>query len=99
MKKVLTINVPFTVDWAIPYGSAVVNGILKFQGYDVQAWDLSIDFTNKYKHLEHFDEFYVNNTTGGYVDQTAKKSWFKKFVKLLRAEIKQKLQRAQPDIV
>lgn len=99
MKKVLTINVPFTVDYAIPYGSAVVNGILKSQGYNVQAWDLSIDIINKYKNLDHFDEFYVNNTNSGYIDQTVKKSWFKKFIKILRTEIKQKLQHVQPDIV
>lgn len=99
MQKVLTINVPFTAIWAVPYGPAVVNGMLKSQGYDVEAWDLSIDFYNNYKSLDQFDKFYGVNTNGGYVDYVSDRRPLKKFIKLLRTDIKKKLQKVNPDIV
>ncbi len=99
MNKVLTINIPFTTPWALPYGLAVVNGILKADGYDVEAWDLSIEFANKYKHLDSYDKFYGSNTTGGYINHTTDKLSLKKFTKLLNNDIKKKLQQSQPDIV
>ena len=49
MKNVLTINVPFTAPWAVPYGSAVVNGILDHHGYNTTAWDLNIDLIKEFE--------------------------------------------------
>ena len=64
MKKVLTINIPFTVPWALPYGPAVVNGVLKHAGYNATIWDMSIDFRHAFKHNTEFKNFVQATTIG-----------------------------------
>ena len=99
MKNVLTINVPFTVDWAVPYGLPVVNGILKNQGYSVESWDLSIKLTNQFENYPEFKNFYQACTIGGYVKSAVSRSFVKTIVRWMRQEIKNKISTYKPDII
>jgi radical SAM superfamily enzyme YgiQ (UPF0313 family) len=99
MKSVLTIVVPFTVPWALPYGTAVVNGILKDQGYSTQAWDLSIDLTCQFKHDPMFGTFSQAMSIGGYTNNTIPKKFLKNILKWVKSETKKKIAQCNPDII
>jgi radical SAM superfamily enzyme YgiQ (UPF0313 family) len=99
MQRVLTINIPFTVPWAVPYGPAVVNGILKHAGYNVTIWDMSIDFRKQFLGENEFESFMQATTIGGYSSKQISKSFAKKMLSWMRSNIRHQIQTHRPDIV
>ena len=97
--SVLTINVPFTEPWGLPYGPAVVNGVLKSAGYDVQIWDLSIDLYTQFSKCADFDSFANANSIGGYVQSSVSKSFAKDVTKWIKKEFKNKIADRCPEII
>lgn len=99
MKRVLTINIPFTVPWALPYGSAVVNGILQDGGYETTAWDLSIDLTRKFRNHKEFEIFSHLLSIGGYYQGAVSKYFLRKVLIYVKQTMKKKLGECNPNIV
>jgi radical SAM superfamily enzyme YgiQ (UPF0313 family) len=99
MKNVLTINVPFTAPWGLPYGSAVVNGILHHHGYNATTWDLSIDLTNQFRSHPDFAVLAQSFSIGGYVQRQISKSLLKQILIWTRQQLQQKINHIRPDIV
>lgn len=99
MKKVLTINIPFTVPWALPYGPAVVNGVLKHAGYDATIWDMSIDFRRAFNHDTEFENFVQATTIGGYSSKQVSRNFAKKMLSWMQSNIKKYIQIVNPDII
>lgn len=97
-KKVLTIAVPILSIETVPYGPAVINGILRYHGYDCSAWDLNIDLYHRFKNEwnETVDKFanrvYRSNDHGSAADN-------KIIIKTLKAMVKNKLIDENPDII
>jgi radical SAM superfamily enzyme YgiQ (UPF0313 family) len=102
-QKTLTIVVPIRTVFVnqgtgeIPYGPAVVNGILKHHGYDAHVWDLNIDlyraFTEQWSVLT--DLFAIR----GYVQTKKSDLDIKIIIKWLKKAIESKLDEVDPDIV
>jgi radical SAM superfamily enzyme YgiQ (UPF0313 family) len=98
--KVLTINLPYTVPNAIPYGPAVINGVLKAHGYETSTWDLSIDLHNHFQHDPEFEKF-RNIMTVGWAGNFEKlpTAFVKKIIKFIKQQTKHKTQQYNPDIL
>jgi radical SAM superfamily enzyme YgiQ (UPF0313 family) len=99
MKNVLTIVVPFTASWALPYGAAVVNGILKNKNYLPHAWDLSIDLTRRFESDPNFGTFSQAMSISGYTNNTISTQFLKNVLKWVKSETKKKLSEYKPDII
>ena len=99
MQKVLTIVVPFTANWALPYGPAVVNGILKNHGYDVCIWDLSIDLHLKFSTDPDFGQFSQAMSIGGYSGGSVPIRFVKKVLRWINSQFSQQIKERHPDIV
>jgi len=99
LQKILTINVPFTAPWALPYGSAVVNGILDHHGYQVKSWDLSIDTVRQFRDQPEYETFQQVLSIGGYVQGIVSKSFLRKVLNWLRAQVRDQVNEHRPDII
>lgn len=62
--KALIVNIPYYVPDAIPYGPAVVSGLLNDNGYDCQTWDLNIDLYDEFHKREEWELFHKNICVG-----------------------------------
>lgn len=99
MQKILTINVPFTVTWALPYGPAVVNGVLKHAGFEATAWDLSIDLIRKFEKRSEFGAFSQALSIGGYTQGLVPRYFVREVLSWTRKQLAKKLRECQPDII
>jgi radical SAM superfamily enzyme YgiQ (UPF0313 family) len=99
-KKILTINVPYTVPHAIPYGPAVINGVLKSQGFDTITWDLSIDIHNHFCNHPEFITF-RNIMTVGWAGHFSKLSngFVRQILGYIKSSAKRKINEVKPDIL
>lgn len=99
MQNILTIVVPFTATWALPYGPAVVNGILENHGYKTTAWDLSLDLINHFKEDPDFVTFSQMLSIGGYHQTVASTQMVKKVLTWTKSVARQKIKEHTPDII
>lgn len=99
MQKVLTINVPFTTPWALPYGPAVVNGLLQKANYETLAWDLSIDLYRQFHTHPEFESFSNAITINGYAGASVSKHFVTTAMRWVREQCRQRIDEYQPDII
>ena len=99
MQKVLTINVPFTTPWALPYGPAVVNGLLQKAGYETLAWDLSIDLYRQFHKHAEFESFSNAITINGYAGASVSSHFVTEAMRWVKNRCREKITEYQPDII
>ena len=96
-KKVLTIAVPILSIETVPYGPAVINGLLKNQGYDSVAWDLNIELYHSYSTDWNQIVDLFGNRAYRAGDTTS--LGIRKILKTIKLLVRHKLLEEQPDIV
>ena len=64
MNNVLIINTPYYVPDAVPYGPAIVSGILNNNGYNCSTWDLNIDLYHQFHQRDEWELFHKNLSIG-----------------------------------
>lgn len=98
--SVLTVNIPYTVHWALPYGPAVVNGILTHHGYTTKTWDLSTELHNELSDHKDYEKLLQLVTAGyaGHFDALSK-DFFKRMSKFIKHGFEQHKAEFNPDIV
>jgi radical SAM superfamily enzyme YgiQ (UPF0313 family) len=99
MGSILTINIPFTMTWALPYGPAVVNGIFKDRGYTVNAWDLSIELIRQFEHHPEFKTLSQALSIGGYNRGLVSRSFVTEFLSWARRKLAAKISETKPDVI
>jgi len=97
--RVLTINVPVTMPWALPYGPAVVNGILKQAGYAVDTWDLNIDLHQEFNSHQDWPVFSNLIAIRGYTQDAVNKKFLKQVLNWTRVQCRGRTQSTPPDVV
>lgn len=79
----------------IPYGPAVVNGILRHHGYDSSVWDLNIDLYHAYPlHWQTIIDLLGNRA---YRPSAEQKISVKDILGTIRRMVRRKLQQERPD--
>jgi len=96
-QKVLIIAVPVLVTNTMPYGPAVVNGILKKNGYDSIVWDLNIDLYQKYK--DHWNVIVDLMGNRAYRPTSDQNLNIKSIMSTVRKMLKDKLRSVKPDAI
>lgn len=99
MKNVLTIVVPFTAPWTLPYGAATVNGILHHHGYRGEIWDLSIDLITHFESDPSFASFTQVMSIGGYSLSSVDRAMLRKVLAYTKKRAKEKVKEIDPDYV
>lgn len=97
--QVLTINLPVTVTSALPYGSAVLNGVLKQHGYKVKAWDLNIAVHKKFNHKPQWSALREALSIRGYTQGSVDKKFALQVLSWIRQQIKFEINATKPDII
>lgn len=98
-KNVLTVNVPFTMPDALPYGPAVINGILNYSGYNAKTWDLSIDIYRKFLNYPEFQTFINSISIGGSNFSTVSKQFLNDLLSWLKHECESKIKKYNPEYI
>jgi len=96
-EKVLIIAVPVLVVNNVPYGPAVVSGILKHHGYDSTVWDLNVDLYQKYR--DHWTVVVDLLGNRAYRPSPEHKLSIRRIMSITKRMLKNKIQEIQPDIV
>lgn len=93
----LVICVPMLDPTNVPYGPAVVNGILQQNGYSSQVWDLNVDLHEHFQPLwaELFSLFGVR----GYVNPVASKDLLKKVTRFTKQKLREKISVSKPEVI
>lgn len=100
MHSVLTINVPYFQNNAIPYGPAVVNGILSSAGYQVLFWDANIELYHQFKDDENYNRLIQSLSYGGANHfRKIKSSFFRKINYFMRQSLLKIVNGKQPEII
>lgn len=93
----LVICVPMLDPTNIPYGPAVVSGILQHNGYSSQVWDLNVDLHEKFQPSWH--DLVSLFGVRGYVNPVASKELLKKVTHFTKAKLREKISNAKPEVV
>jgi radical SAM superfamily enzyme YgiQ (UPF0313 family) len=100
LEKILLINVPYFVPDAVPYGPAVVSGILNHHGYHTATWDINIDLYNAFGTQDEWELFHKNLCVGwsGNYNRSISK-FVQEILTWTENAIEQKVQEYSPTIV
>ena len=98
-KNVLTINVPFTMPDALPYGPAVINGILNHNGYNAITWDLSIDIYRKFSKIKEFQKFVNSISIGGTSFSKVSTNFLNQILQWLSQQCEEKIKQYNPEYI
>ena len=96
-EKILIIAVPVLMTDSLPYGPAVVSGILKQHGYDSTVWDLNIDLYQRY--TDHWNVIVDLLGNRAYKPSAEQQLSVKDILGTIRRMVKHKIQQVQPDSV
>jgi hypothetical protein len=96
-EKTLVIAVPILVPDALPYGPAVVSGILKHHGYDSTVWDLNIDLYQRYTKQWNTVVDLLGNRA--YRPSANQKPSVKDILSTIRQLVRRKLEEIQPNLI
>jgi len=102
-EKALVITVPIVAteynseQGVVPYGPAVVSGILTANGFDSTTWDLNIDLFRKFE--ADWPTIVDMFATRGYRPDLSKNVNVKKILSQTRKYLKNKLNSIKPDVV
>lgn len=97
--RVLIINVPYFVPTVVPYGPAVVSGILNANGYEASSWDLNIDLYNEFNQRTEWELFHRTLVVGWASYQTNVKSFLQEVIEWTANALREKIAEFKPDMV
>lgn len=98
-QRVLTINVPVTMPWALPYGPAVISGILTNAGFEAETWDLNIDLFQDFNQEKEWPVFSNLIAIRGYTNETVSQRFIRRILSWTRQKSRQHIDRFKPDVI
>lgn len=97
LEKALIISVPILSTNTVPYGPAVVSGILNKHGYDSTVWDLNIDLFHKYQ--DQWNNIVNLFGNRAYQSEYKNRANVRKILVTIKQMVRSKLKEQNPGIV
>lgn len=98
-KNTLIINSPYFVPTVVPYGPAVVSGILNHNGYPTTSWDLSIDIFHQFSKRSQWNAFQNSLIIGWAAQRAELKDFVDEVVNWTEQELLKKIKDLNPSYI